>query len=262
MFTLAIQQFIRKGDSPTDFIIAMSLLITICARGGSKGIPGKNVKVLNGKPLIYYSIDIAKRFQQVVNDTTIIVSSDSQEIIEVSEKYGIKTGYRRPGELAGDSTGKVDAIQDALLWVESKMNCRFDYVLDLDVTSPLRNLQDLTEAYKIIESKPDAYNLFSVSPSSRNPYFNMVEEKENGFYNLVKTTGKIVVARQYVPLVYDMNASFYFFRRRFFDLGMRSSVTERSLVYVMPHICFDLDHPMDFEIMSFLMESGKLGFDL
>lgn len=240
----------------------MSLLITICARGGSKGIPGKNVKVLYGKPLIYYSIDIAKRFQQVVNDTTIIVSSDSQEIIRVSEEYGIKTGYKRPGELASDSAGKVDAIQNALLWAESKMNCRFDYVLDLDVTSPLRNLQDLTEAYKIIDSKPDALNLFSVSPSSRNPYFNMVEEKENGFYNLVKTTGKIVVARQYVPLVYDMNASFYFFRRRFFDLGMRSSVTERSLVYVMPHICFDLDHPMDFEIMSFLMESGKLGFKL
>ena len=240
----------------------MKILITICARGGSKGIPGKNIKPLLGKPLIYYSIRAAKQFQEKLNFVDIALSTDSPEIIRVAETYGLETDYRRPNLLSGDSVGKIEAIKDVLLWNESANNCKYDFVIDLDVTSPLRNLQDLTTAFEIIQKNDNAINLFSVSPANRNPYFNMVEQKENGFYAQVKEPEGKILTRQSAPNVYDMNASFYIFKRVFFDLGYRGAITDKSIIYVVPHICFDLDHPIDFEVISFLMENNKLGFVL
>jgi CMP-N,N'-diacetyllegionaminic acid synthase len=240
----------------------MKILITICARGGSKGIPGKNIKILNGKPLINYTIQIAKQFQQKFNDVSIELSTDSEEIVKAAEDNRLETDYRRPEYLAGDAVGKIDVINDVLIWKEKTDHCRYDYILDMDVTSPLRNLQDLTEAFEIIQKNDAAINLFSVSPANRSPYFNMVEKKENGFFALVKPLESIVLSRQAAPKVYDLNASFYFYKRAFFELGYKGAITERSLVYEIPHTCFDLDHPVDFEIISYLMENNKLDFEL
>lgn len=240
----------------------MSILITICARGGSKGIPGKNIKLLNGQPLIYYSIKVAEAFQQKYKDVVIALSTDSEEIKKTVELLGLKSDYIRPTELAGDTVGKIDTIKDLLLWEESKLGKQFDYLLDLDVTSPLRNLNDLEEAFKIIENNQEGVNLFSVNNANRNPYFNMVEQKENGFYSQVKQLPQNVFTRQSAPKVYDLNASFYFYKRRFFTEGYKSAITDKSLIYVVPHICFDLDHPVDFEIMSYLIENNKLDFQL
>jgi len=240
----------------------MKILITICARSGSKGIPGKNIKQLNGKPLIYYTIKVARQFQQAFKEVSIVLSTDAEEIMKVAENYGLKTDYHRPESLAGDTIGKLDVISDVLLWKEEVSHCRFDYILDLDVTSPLRNLHDLSVAFEIIKNNEDAINLFSVSPAGRNPYFNMVEQKENGFFALVKQTEGVVLARQSAPKVYDMNASFYFYKRAFFDLGSKVAIADKSLIYEVPHACFDLDKPMDFEILSYLMVNNKLDFDL
>ena len=240
----------------------MKVLITICARGGSKGIPGKNIKPLHGKPLIYYTIQVAKQFQQKFNDVAIVLSTDSEEIAKVAEDCGLKSDYRRPETLAGDSIGKIDAIKDVLLWQENIDNYQYNYILDMDVTSPLRNLQDLTDAFEIIKKNEKAINLFSVSTANRNPYFNMVEQKENGFFAQVKQSENLVLTRQSSSKVYDMNASFYFYKRSFFDLGYKSAITNKSIIYVVPHSCFDLDHPIDFEIISYLMENNKLDFIL
>jgi len=240
----------------------MKILITICARSGSKGIPGKNIKQLNGRPLIYYTIKVARQFQQAFKEVSIVLSTDAEEIMKVAENYGLKTDYNRPESLAGDTIGKLDVISDVLLWKEEVSHCRFDYILDLDVTSPLRNLHDLSVAFEIIKNNEDAINLFSVSPAGRNPYFNMVEQKENGFFALVKQTEGVVLARQSAPKVYDMNASFYFYKRAFFDLGSKVAIADKSLIYEVPHACFDLDEPMDFEILSYLMVNNKLDFDL
>lgn len=237
-------------------------LITICARGGSKGIPGKNIKVLNGKPLLFYTIKAARIFQMKFQTTDIVLSTDSKEIAKVAEEYGLYTEYQRPKNLAGDKVGKIDAIRDILLWQEDKKSINYDFILDLDVTSPLRNLDDLTTAFKIISENPEAINLFSVSNAARNPYFNMVELKENGFYAQVKQLDNIVLSRQSAPQVYDLNASFYFYKRKFFDLNYKGAITDKSLIYNIPHICFDLDHEIDFEYLSFLMKTRKLGFDL
>lgn len=239
----------------------MSILITICARGGSKGIPGKNIKMMNGKPLIWYTIQTAKKFQNMVPDVDIVLSTDSDEIRRVAKECGLDSDYKRPDYLANDTCGKVDAIKDALLHYEQQYNKRYDYLLDMDVTSPLRNADDLLNAFKIIEEEKDAINLSSVSIAGKNPYFNMVEKKENGFYDLVKSD-VLSLSRQAAPTVYEQNASFYFYRRMFFDMGYKSADTERSTIYLVPHVCFDLDNPIDFEFMSFLMANNKLDFEL
>lgn len=238
----------------------MKILITICARGGSKGIPGKNIKPLNGQPLIGYSIAVEKEFQSVFEGTDIMLSTDSEEIIRVAGVCGLKSDYKRPEYLANDTVGKIDAIKDLVLYSESKQGQTYDYILDLDVTSPLRNLQDLKIAFDILRSDENAINLFSVSEAGRSPYFNMVEQKENGYYAQVKMPDNNVFTRQSAPQVYDLNASFYFYKRSFFDMGYKGAITDRSLVYKVPHICFDLDHPIDFEIISYLMSNNKLDF--
>lgn len=239
----------------------MNILVTICARGGSKGIPGKNIKPLCGKPLIGYTIDAARKFVVQYPGSSVSLSTDSAAIREVAAQCGLESGYTRPECLAGDTVGKIDAIKDILLWSEKNNATRYDYVLDLDVTSPLRNLDDLNNAFEKINADTNAVNLFSVSPAGRNPYFNMVEQKENGYYDKVKSMGD-VFARQAAPKVYDLNASFYFYRREFFDLGYKGAITDRSLIYEVPHTCFDLDHPIDFEILAFLLENNKLDFEL
>ena len=239
----------------------MNILITICARGGSKGIPGKNIKMLNGKPLIGYTIDIAKRFQEKHGNVEIALSTDSDEIMQVAEQCGLHSDYKRPASLGGDTVGKIDAIKDIVFYTENAKDIKYDYVLDMDVTSPLRTMQDLEEAFALMEADSNAINLFSVSEAGRSPYFNQVEKKENGYFNKVKDAGT-VLTRQSAPKVYDLNASFYIYRREFFDLGYKGAITDRSLIYLMKHTCFDLDHPIDFEIISFLLENGKLDFML
>lgn len=240
----------------------MQLLITICARGGSKGIPGKNIRLLNGKPLICYTIDTARKFQVNHEGVRIELSTDSDAILNTAARYGLITSYKRPAILGGDEIGKIDVLFDLLMAIEQKNGITYDYIMDLDVTSPLRSVQDLSTALSMLRSNEEALNIFSVSPSSRSPYFNMVEQKENGFYSQVKKPSGQILSRQSAPSVFDMNASFYIYRRSFFSAGCKGAITERSLIYVVPHICFDLDHPIDFDFMEFLLSNNKLDFSL
>ena len=241
----------------------MNILITICARGGSKGLPKKNIKLLDGKHLIAYSIDLASKFKKQRQDDFIHVglSTDSEEIKEVAKTYGLTTNYIRPDKLASDECGKLDAIIDVLEFEEKESKIKYDYVLDLDVTAPLRTVKDLNEAIEQLENNDSALNIFSVSPPHRNPYFNMVEKKEDGFVKLVKPLDHSILSRQKAPQVYDMNASFYFYKKKFFKLEYKSAITDKSLAYLMDHLCFDIDHELDFVIMQYLVENNKIDFD-
>jgi len=239
----------------------MKGLVTICARGGSKGIPGKNIKLINGKPLIAYSIDVAKKLSEKY-DLDIFLSTDSDEIKKVVTTLGfsnINVDYKRPYFLANDTAGKLDAISDVYQYAEKTNNKIYDFVLDLDVTSPLRNVKDLSDSIKMLFANNEALDIFSVSPANRNPYFNMVEDKQNGFFELCKK-GQFLT-RQSAPKVFDMNASFYIFKKEFFINKHKTVITDKSLIYEVPHLCFDLDHQIDFEFMSFLLENRKLDFD-
>ncbi len=232
-----------------------NILITICARGGSKGIPGKNIKPVNGKPLLWYTASIATKISAKYN-ADIIVSTDSEEIKNVASDCGLKTEYTRPDYLANDTCGKPDAIKDALLYAEKKYGKEYDFIVDLDVTSPIRTVEDVEACISKMKECKDALTIFSVNPCARNPYFNMVQEKENGFYGVV--LGGIYKTRQSAPKVYDMNASIYVYRREALDCENPKAVTDKSLIHVMDHICFDLDEPGDYDYLTYLLETERI----
>lgn len=236
----------------------MEILITVCARGGSKGIPGKNIKILNGKPLIYFTIETANQFCSLYT-CDLGLSTDSEEIRDVASRFGLPTSYIRPTDLATDTAGKVEVIRDLLHYEEKAHNKTYDYIIDLDITSPLRTVEDIQNALIRIEGDSDAYNIFSVSNARRNPYFNMIEVDKSGYCRLVKND-VLYKSRQEAPEVFELNASFYIYRRKFFTEVKRSVITDRSLIWVMDHMCFDLDHPIDFEFLAYLIDNKKLDF--
>ena len=236
------------------------ILITICARGGSIGIPKKNIKEINKLPLIAYSIQTAKAYSKKYK-VKIAISSDDTEILSVAKHHGLNTQYHRPHELSGPAVGKIEVLRDLLLHEESTCGVKYDYLIDLDVTSPLRSLSDIEKAFEKLKNS-EAYNIFSVSKASRNPYFNMVEKKKGQEYvEIIKSTDEFLT-RQNAPDVFDMNASFYIYKRSFFDEQFTSSITPKSLAYVMNHICFDIDEPIDLLMMDFLISNGHLDFEL
>ncbi len=232
-----------------------NILITICARGGSKGIPGKNIRMVGGRPLLAYSADIAKKFASEWG-ADVVLSTDSEEIRTIGKAEGIFAEYERPEHLANDTIGKVEAIKDVVEYMERHLKKNYDVIIDLDVTSPIRTVADIEKCVEILKSDKNALTVFSVNPCGRNPYFNMVEQKDNGYYNVV-CQGKFD-SRQSAPRVYDMNASIYAYRREALERENPRAVTERSLIFPMNHICFDLDEPEDFEYFEYLMEKGKV----
>lgn len=235
----------------------MKILITICARAGSKGIPGKNIKPINGIPLINYTINSAKLFANLYN-SEIAISTDDVKIAAICKSQGIEISYKRPKSLSSDSTGKLDTIYDLLNFYENLRDHKYDYILDLDVTSPLRTVEDLIQAFEILQKNEKALNIFSVNKANKNPYFNMVEQKKDGYYDLSKKGD--FLTRQSASQVFELNASFYFYKRNFFDSDSKKVINSYSLIYEMKHVCFDLDHPIDFEFMSYLIENNKLDF--
>jgi len=241
---------------------ALKLLITICARSGSKGVPNKNIKLLDGKPLINYSIELAKKVDLAKN-IKISISTDSNEIIKIAENNGIYTKYKRPSNLAKDNSSKLETIKHLLEYEENHFNVKYDYVLDLDVSSPLRNLDDIKNSFKIFNNNKRLLSLFSVNKSHRSPYFNMVEKQKNAsYYKLIKDDHINYTGRQYTPITYDLNASIYWYRREFFNNNFNSPITKNSGIYLMNHICFDIDNVYDFKIMDFLVKNNELDFDL
>jgi CMP-N,N'-diacetyllegionaminic acid synthase len=239
----------------------MNILITICARGGSKGVPGKNIKNLAGKPLINYTIELAKRVNEKFNGN-ISLSTDDFQIRDIALKMGISTDYIRPDFLATDTASKVDTIKHLIDYEELRTLKKFDFILDLDVTSPLRTVDDVMSGFEKLILDPYALNLFSVNPASRNPYFNMVELNDKGYYGVVKKINNNINSRQTAPKVFELNASFYWYKKSFFELGEKSVITDRSLIFEMNHICFDLDDNINFLFMGYLIEKNKLGFTL
>jgi len=238
----------------------MNILITICARGGSKGITNKNIRPLNGVPLIAYTIKTGLQFAEKYK-ADFSLSTDSEEIQTIAAKYGLLSNYQRPIELASDTAGKISAIRHLMNFEEERLCKHYDFIIDMDVTSPLRNLNDLECALIQLQKHNNALNIFSVSPASHNPYFNMVEMKDNGYVYVVKNLGEIK-SRQDAPKVFDMNASFYIFKKVFFKEGWEIATTDRSLIYIMPHICFDIDNPIDFMFMEILLKKRLLDFEL
>lgn len=190
----------------------MNVLFTLCGRAGSKGVKGKNARDFMDVPLCWYSLaGIALYLSQNQNKEDsfdVVLNTDSEELVRLVQK--IKdfpvTILRRDESLAGDRVPKVAVINDCLTRSEELFSKQYDVVVDLDITSPLRKVDDIKNAISKKLSRPDTDVVYSVVPSRRNPYFNMVKE-EDGFF--CKAISSNFTTRQEVPAFFDMNASIY-----------------------------------------------------
>jgi len=221
-------------------------------RGGSKSVPNKNLRYLNGKPLLAYTIEqalLSNLFEHVV------VSTDSENIAKEAKKYGAEVWFLRPAELATDFTPKLPAIRHALKEAEEYYNCQYDVLVDLDATSPLRLPEDIINAYKqFIDENAD--NLISGSLARKNPYFSMVEIID-GRVGLVKTLNSSVYRRQDAPLVYDMNASIYIWKRRVL-LKSDTLFLRKTSLYIMPEDrSIDIDTENDWAFVEYLISKDN-----
>lgn len=233
----------------------MTRLCTICARGGSKGVPGKNLREVAGKPLMAYTIEAARQSRMF---EAVAVSSDSEEILSVASKLGADVIVRRPDELASDSAPKVPAIRHCLESAERELNKQFSVFADLDVTSPLRLPQDIVGAVRLLEER-GVSSVITGAPARRSPYFNLVELDKDGVVHLAKRPPTDIVRRQDVPRTYDMNASIYVWERDVF-LKNPAVFYDDTLLFEMPEErSTDIDSELDFEIVQMLLNKRMKG---
>ncbi|MFX4235816.1 cytidylyltransferase domain-containing protein [Aliarcobacter butzleri] len=230
-----------------------NILCTICARGGSKGVKNKNIKELNGKPLIAYTIEQAKASGLFEH---IVISTDSDDIANIAKQYGAEVFFKRSSEMASDTAGKLDVIKDAFGRSEKYYNKTFDYLIDLDATAPLRIVEDIINSFKQFKEN-DNDNLITAMPSRRSPYFNLVEQDKDGKVYLSKKLDSAVVRRQDAPKSYDMNASIYIWKRDII-LNENSIFLEKTGLYVMPEErSIDIDNELDFKFVEFFMKERE-----
>ncbi len=231
----------------------MKRLCTICARGGSKGVKNKNVRTLNGLPLIAHTILQAQSSELF---SEIAVSSDSTTILDIAKSYGIQTLIQRSLQLSTENAAKIPAIVDCVTAVENQTSSTFDTIVDLDVTSPLREIEDIKNAVFLLETA-HAQNVVTGCPSRRSPYFNMVEVSDTGTVKLVNPPSTPIVRRQDAPKTYDLNASIYVWNRDFL-LSNQTLFHKHTLLYIMPQErSVDIDSELDFEFVDFLMKKRR-----
>ncbi len=231
-----------------------NILVVIPARGGSKGIPGKNIKLLNGKPLICYTIDVAR---EIVDDFHICVTTDSHEIIQVVEDYGLSVKFTRPTELATDTIGTYEVLLHALAFYESEGNT-IDIMVLLQPTSPFRTGAQIKEALSLYTNDIDM--VVSVKETDSNPYYVCFEEKPDGFLKISKGEGNYV-RRQDCPSVYEYNGAIYIIN----PLSLKEkplSKFSKCRKFVMDRIhSIDLDTQMDWIIAEAIITNKIIKLD-
>ena len=228
----------------------MNILVIIPARGGSKGIPHKNIKPLNGKPLIYYTIDEAR---ELVGDDDICVSTDDPEIIKCVEDYGLCVPFVRPVELATDTAGTYEVLLHALSFFE-KQGRHYDAVLLLQNTSPFRKAEQIKEALALYNDNVDM--VVSVKECAANPYYCVFEEDNNGFLHVCKGDGNIF-RRQDAPKVYEYNGAIYIMNAEKLKTTHMHKMQKR-VKYVMDDLSsFDLDTMWDWQMAESIIAQNK-----
>lgn len=232
------------------------VLLTLAARGGSKGVKNKNIRDLNGIPLIAHTIRQAIRWGKA---DRIICSTDSDAIASVAKNYGAEVPFARPAKLATDTASKLDVLRHALKTVEAQSAEQYPIVIDLDVTAPVRKISDIERAYQLFISKRPK-SVFSVTPCRKNPYFNMVKVNAKGYAGLLKKPYFAVKSRQQAPKIYDMNASIYVYDRKYLlSKNTKSAISSKSLILMMDEFsAFDIDSEADFQFIEFLLSKGAI----
>ena len=231
----------------------MSRLCTICARGGSKGVPGKNVRVIAGRPLIAHSVLQALESRLF---EAIAVSSDCHAILQAATEAGATLAVKRPSVLAEDTAGKLPAIAHCVQAAEAALGKRFDTIVDLDATSPLRHVADIVGAVELLENT-GVTNVITGAPARRSPYFNLVEVTPDGSAQLSKKLPQGILRRQDSPPCFDMNASIYDWRRDSLLMNPRVFYADTRLFEMPEERSHDIDTELDFQIVDMLMKTGQ-----
>ena len=223
----------------------------IFARGGSKAVPGKNIKLLAGKPLIAYSIEIARACSMV---EAVIVSTDNGNIAQIARDYGAEVPFLRPLELATDNSPEWLAWQHAIRWFRMERG-DFDTFISLPTTSPFRKVEDINACINVLHANPATDVVITVRSAERNPYFNMVKLDENGYAHLMVEPNNAVVRRQDVPTVFDITTVAYVARPLFVLTANRLFDGKIRTVQIPSERGMDIDTQHDFMIAELMMQS-------
>lgn len=225
----------------------------IFARGGSKGLPGKNIRPLAGKPLIAWAIECAKSVQRI---RRVIVSTDSDEIASTALKYGAEVPFMRPANLAEDNSSEWMAWRHALNYLNETEGCLPEAMVSVPTTAPLRMPEDVENCLNLF-SCGDVDTVITTTDAHRNPWFNMVKTNTKGMVELIISPNSDVFRRQDAPQVYDVTTIAYVAKPEFvmanegiFDGCVRA-------VQVPVERSIDIDTLLDFEIAEFLMKRKR-----
>jgi CMP-N-acetylneuraminic acid synthetase len=223
----------------------------IFARGGSKGLPGKNIRLFGGKPLIAWSIEHALAVKRIIR---VIVSTDSEEIAAVARDYGAEVPFIRPAELALDDSPEWLAWRHALIFMRETTGELPEVMVSLPTTAPLRLVLDIENCLDEYE-KGDSDIVITVTDAHRSPYFNMVKELQDGTVGIVIPTDGSITRRQDAPVVYDMTTVAYVAKPEF--VLRRGGAFEGRVrqVHVPLERALDIDTQLDFKFAEYLIGS-------
>lgn len=225
----------------------MKPLVVIPARGGSKRLPGKNIKLLKGKPLIHYTIEAARK---VFDDEIICVSTDDREIRQVSEQTGLKVPFLRPNEFATDTADSRSVLLHAYKYYKIEKGYEADVIILLQPTSPLRNATHIKEALKLYHEELDM--VVSVKETEANPYFVLYEENQKGY--LEKSKEGNFTRKQDCPKVWELNGAVYVINVKSLKRGQPSNFG-KVVRYEMPILqSLDIDNALDFKLVELVIE--------
>lgn len=228
----------------------MKILFTICGRAGSKGIKNKNIRDFLGKPLPYYTLSAIDLYmkENVEDEMDVVVNSDSKELLQMMENNPFFKLYtvERQASLGGDTVAKIKVILNSLEEIEKRLDRKYDMVVDLDITSPLRTKEDIQNLINTQKEKL-ADVTFSVTDSRRNPYFNMVRRVEKGVKKVLESD---FTTRQQAPEIFDMNASMYAYNPEFLRSDKNVLDGYCECIHMYDTGVLDLDHENDFELME------------
>ena len=224
-----------------------NILVIIPARGGSKGIPRKNIKPLAGKPLICHTLDAART---IVDDANICVSTDDKSIVEVVEQYGIHVPFLRPAELAGDTAGTYEVLLHALNFYETQGK-KFEIIILLQATSPFRTGRHIQEALR--HYTPAIDMVVSVKEAESNPYYSCFEENKDGLLEISKGNGHYT-RRQDCPPVYEYNGAIYIINPQSLKKTPLSQFSKRVKYVMDKEHSIDLDTMLDWKMAELMIQ--------
>ncbi|MFL5753815.1 MAG: cytidylyltransferase domain-containing protein [Bacteroidia bacterium] len=233
----------------------MSVLFVIPARGGSKGLPGKNIREICGKPLIAWSIEAANKAATIIGNSEVLVSTDSEEIASVAGSYGGKIPFLRPADLANDTSASIDVILHAVHFMEQQGK-QFDHIAMIEPTSPQRDEKDLFNAYAQLKNNAEAESIVGVCQTeSCHPLF--LTKLNKGFLEPYENKTYKVYRRQEIDEVYFFEGSMYISKTESLK-KLRSFYHEKTLGFVMPKWkSFEIDDAIDFIIIESLLKARE-----